>query len=199
MIGILNILVKIPYLAGKMVASWGAGNDHAAGVAAGSHLEMSKTGKDGIKLIVEAVKAGTLDEALLDQRVDEFLQVVFELCESANDRKGTTFFDVDDYHDSAGKVAKEYIVLLKNEENILLLKSNKKIDIIGDFAKETRYQCVGSSIVNPTKIDNVLEAWDKTHAKIIGYAQGFERNGKENKKSLLEVLELAEKIDAVLL
>ncbi len=62
---------------GFVVSDWGASNDHTAGVAVGSHLEMPTTGGDSDLELVEAVKSGRLDEKLLDQRVDELLDQVF--------------------------------------------------------------------------------------------------------------------------
>ena len=59
------------------MSDWGASNDHTAGVAVGSHLEMPTTGGDSDLELVEAVKSGRLDEKLLDQRVDELLDQVF--------------------------------------------------------------------------------------------------------------------------
>ena len=184
---------------GIVISDWGASNDHAAGVAAGSHLEMPTTGDDGTRLIIEAVESGKLKEAKLDQRVDELLNIIFELKEAQSAAHAPSDFEVEDHHGAARKAAEECIVLLKNNEDILPLKSNKKIAIIGDFAENTRYQGAGSSMVNPTKLDNALEAWKKTHAKIVGYAKGFERDGKSNETLKSEALNLAKRSDVVLL
>ncbi len=184
---------------GFVISDWGASNDHALGVANGSHLEMPTTGKDGIKLIVDAVKSGKLDESVLDERLDEFLSVVFRLKEAQATKNTPSDFDIEDHHVSARKAAEECIVLLKNEEEILPIKSNRKIGIIGDFAKDTRYQGAGSSLVNPTKLDNALEAWKKTDAKVIGYEQGFERHGKSNSELIFKAVALAKKSDVVLM
>lgn len=61
---------------GYVVSDWGGSNDHALGVKNGSHLEMPGTGKSGMHDIVNAVKNGTLEESVLDQRLDELLRVI---------------------------------------------------------------------------------------------------------------------------
>ena len=58
---------------GIVVSDWGGSNDHVEGVRAGSHLEMPAPGPWGDLLLVDAVKNGALDEAVLDERVDEYL------------------------------------------------------------------------------------------------------------------------------
>lgn len=80
------------------------------------------------------------------------------------------------------RVAEESIVLLKNEEKILPIRKGQKVAVIGDFAQKARYQGAGSSIVNPTKLDNTLDYLKKSDIESIGYEPGFERYGKKNKK-----------------
>lgn len=135
---------------GFVVSDWGGSNDHALGVKNGSHLEMPGTGKSGMYDIIHAVENGDLDEAVLDQRLDELLNVIFSTHQATEDAKGKTF-DVEAHHNLARKAAEESIVLLKNEDQILPLKPGTKVAVIGDFAKTPRYQGAGSSLVNPAK------------------------------------------------
>lgn len=133
---------------GFVVSDWGGSNDHALGVKNGSHLEMPGTGKSGMYDIIHAVENGDLDEAVLDQRLDELLNVIFSTHQATEDAKGKTF-DVEAHHNLARKAAEESIVLLKNEDQILPLKSGTKVAVIGDFAKVPRYQGAGSAIEMP--------------------------------------------------
>ena len=110
---------------GYVVSDWGGSNDHALGVKNGSHLEMPGTGKSGMHDIVNAVKNGTLEESVLDQRLDELLRVIFATHQATVDGKGTTF-NKEAHHKLARKAAEESIVLLKNEEQILPLKQGTK-------------------------------------------------------------------------
>lgn len=133
---------------GFVVSDWGGSNEHALGVKNGSHLEMPGTGKSGMYDIIHAVENGDLDEAVLDQRLDELLNVIFSTHQATEDAKGKTF-DVEAHHNLARKAAEESIVLLKNEDQILPLKSGTKVAVIGDFAKVPRYQGAGSAIEMP--------------------------------------------------
>ena len=105
---------------GFVVSDWGASNDHVAGVAAGSHLEMPTTGGDSDEELIQAVKAGKLDEKLLDQRVEELLDAILPLREAVDKVKGIKF-DIEKHHAMARKAAEQSIVLLKNENHILPL------------------------------------------------------------------------------
>ncbi len=182
---------------GFVVSDWGASNSHTDGVKAGSHLEMPTTGKDGIRELLEAVKKGALSEELLDKRVDELLSVIFDTCNVKG--KKNQEFDVELHHRMAEKAAEECIVLLKNDNQLLPLKTGTKVAVIGDFAKNPRYQGAGSSVVNPTRLDNSLDAIAKSELDMIGYEQGFLRNGHKDETRKNHAIELAKKADAVLL
>ena len=60
---------------GYVMSDWGAVSDRVAGVAAGLDLEMPSSGGVNDKKIVEAVRAGKLDEAVVDQAVERILTV----------------------------------------------------------------------------------------------------------------------------
>lgn len=184
---------------GFVVSDWGASNDHAEGVRAGSHLEMPTTGEDGKRILLKAIEEGRLKEEELDQRVDELLDVIFYLTgeKHSQEQKGT--FDVKAHHLSAKKAAEECIVLLKNENHILPLKSNQKVAVIGDFAYHARYQGAGSSQVNPTKLDEPIDVWKRTDMQIVGECAGFMRNGQRNETLKQTAVTLAKSADVVVL
>lgn len=142
---IRDILVDEWGFNGFVVSDWGGSNDRVAGLEAGSHLEMPGTGGDSDRELVAAVKSGRIPESLLDERIDEYLRVLFAtiIPENAPD------FNVEEHHSFAHKVAWSSIVLLKSERNILSLKPRTKVAVIGDFADNPRYQGLGSSVVNP--------------------------------------------------
>lgn len=184
---------------GMVVSDWGGSNDHVEGVRQGSHLEMPSTGKMGTKQLIRAVEEGRLDEAILDQRVDELLRVVFDTHAATEEHEGKGF-DVKKHHDFARKAAAQSIVLLKNEHHILPLSSEKTVAVIGDFAKTPRYQGAGSSLVNPTKeAENMLDLMASYPVSYLDYARGYVRNKKADEKLMMEAVELAKKADVVLL
>jgi len=182
---------------GMVVSDWGGSNDHVLGVSNGSHLEMPSTGKSGMKEIREAVEKGKLKESILDQRVDELLSVVFsaQKQESVNNE---SIINIDRGHEFAEKVARESIVLLRNRTNLLPLPKNAKVAVIGDFAKEPRYQGAGSSFVNATQVETTLEAIKETSLELVGFARGYIRNQKTNIKLIEEAKILAQKSDYLL-
>ena len=69
-------------------------------------------------------------------------------------------------------------MLLKNNEDLLPLSKDNKVGFIGDFFKNPRYQGAGSSVVNPTKLDNILAFKDEYEFNYVGYEQGYHRYGK---------------------
>lgn len=180
---------------GFVVSDWGASNDHALGVKNGSQLEMPSTGAAGAKEIIDAVKNGTLEESILDERLDELLQVVF----ATHMEKRPEKFDMQKHHEEARRAAAESIVLLKNADQILPLNVGISTAVIGDFAETPRYQGAGSSVVNPTKLDTTLKLIDGYNIRYAGYAKGYERTGKTNPGLLEEAVKLAKSAQAVLL
>lgn len=64
------------------------------------------------------------------------------------------------------------MVLLKNDDKILPLKKGQKIAVIGEMAKSPRFQGAGSSVINPTKLDNAYDELVKLGADVT-YAQGY--------------------------
>ena len=181
--------------AGMVVSDWGGNNDRVDAVKAGSTLEMPASQGQTDRYIVEAVRNGQLEEAVLDEQVDRLLDVLF----SARPHITGKTYDPDQHHQEAARVAEKTAVLLKNEDAILPLTKQQKVAVIGDFAKQPRYQGAGSSRINPTQLDNGLEALKSAGTNIIGYAPGFRRGGKMDEKLLQEACNLAAKADVVVL
>lgn len=183
---------------GIVVSDWGGSNDHVLGVEHGSHLEMPSTGKMGTTEIVQAVESGRLKEELLDQRVDELLSVILDTHNVIYKDKGKTF-DVESHHNFAKRVARESIVLLKNEGNILPLAKGSNVTVIGDFAEKPRYQGAGSSLVNPIKVDTTLEIFSESGLVMNRFEQGYERNKKTDYKLIEKAKDAATKSEYVLI
>ncbi len=181
---------------GFVVTDWGASNDHALGVAAGSTLEMPDPGLDSARELIAAVESGKIAMADVDERVDELLDAVLTLTENAKD--AATEFDVEAHHAIAKKAAVESAILLKNENNILPLSAGAKVALIGDFAFTPRYQGAGSSLVNPTKLETVSELIKYYDLQVVGSCSGYQRNGKEDAAMIKEAVDLAGRADVVI-
>ena len=182
---------------GAVVTDWGGSNDHALGVKNGSTLEMPCPGGDSIRELMKAVQDGKISEADVDARLDEMLELV--LSTHAAVEKAPRTFDAAAHHKLARRAAAESIVLLRNEGGILPLKPNEKLAVIGDFAETPRYQGAGSSAVNSIKVDSFLDCLAESGLNSVGYAKGFDRQGKPDEALKAEAVQLAKNANVVLL
>lgn len=153
---------------GYVMSDWGAVNDRVKGLKAGLELEMPGSGGNTDKEIVEAVKSGELEEAVLDRAVERILNIVFKFTDNRQEGK----FDLEEDHKLAAKIAGESMVLLKNEGVLPLPAQGKKIAFIGKFAETPRFQGGGSSHINSFKITSALEAVKEVAE--VTYAQGYD-------------------------
>ena len=152
---------------GYVMSDWGAVSDRVAGVAAGLDLEMPASGGVNDRKIVEAVKAGKLDEKLVDQACERIRNIVFRYLDSA---KPETPWDKEAQHVQAADIAAECMVLLKNEENLLPLSKEDDVAFIGEFAMKPRFQGGGSSHINCFKTTGAAEA---AKGLKVTYAPGY--------------------------
>ena len=181
---------------GMVVTDWGGSNDRVKGLIAGNSLEMPTTGGETNEGIIKTVKSGEISEDVLDENLDRLLNLVFDTSKAVNASKES--FDKEKHHLMAQKVAEESMVLLKND-NALPLNNKEKVAVIGDFAKTPRYQGAGSSIVNPTKLDNTIDVIADFDINYIGFEPGYNRYGKKSKNLIKKALKLAEQAETILL
>ena len=141
---------------GLVVSDWGAVHDRVAALAAGLDLEMPPNRGVSDAAIVTAVRAGQLDEHVLDTAVARVLRLVDRA--TANPEPPAVV-DADAHHALARSAATECAVLLKNQDRLLPLRpaAGDTIAVIGEFTRTPRYQGAGSSQVNPTRVDVALD------------------------------------------
>src|SRR5699024_520840 len=87
--------------------------------------------------------------------------------------------------------------LLKNKGAILPLQSSDRLAFIGDFAYEPRYQGAGSSKINPTQLDTILDVKDDLGWEDVAVARGYRRDGKKDEALVDEAVELSRTADKV--
>lgn len=187
---------------GLFVTDWGASVDRVPGLEAGTDLEMPSSGTLNSERIIAAVENGVLDEAVLDEGVDNVVDLIIK---SKPALEKDFKYDVEAHHAVARKVAEGSMVLLKNDDNILPLKSNAKIAVIGEMAKAPRYQGAGSSVINPTKLDNAYDSLIELGADVT-YAQGYykapptkkDKNRKSESELTAEAVKAAKAADVAL-
>jgi beta-glucosidase len=144
---------------GLVVSDWGAVADRVAALAAGLDLEMPPNLGVSDAALVAAVRAGELDEAVLDTSVRRVLELVAR-AQPALAEPGQV--DAEAHHDLARQAARESAVLLKNEGGALPLSlaPGRTLAVVGEMARTPRYQGAGSSQVVPTRLDAALDQLD---------------------------------------
>ena len=182
---------------GAVVTDWGGSNDHALGVKNGSTLEMPAPGGDAVRELLKAVETGKISESDVDARLDELLTLVLDTHAAVENHSRS--FDADAHHALARRAAAESAVLLKNDGNLLPLAAGASVAVIGDFAETPRYQGAGSSAVNSIKVDTFLDCLKDSGLHSVGFAAGFDRQGKPDDAKKAEAVALAKKADTVLL
>jgi beta-glucosidase len=181
---------------GLVVSDWGAVTDPVVAVAAGLDLEMPSTSGGSARQLVEAVKAGRLDGAALDRAVTRLLTLI------TRTTHGSEPVDFAQHHALARRAAAESAVLLKNEDAILPLDPDARMNVavIGEFARTPTFQGGGSSRVNAVQVDNALDALMEAageHLRL-SFSPGFAVSGEEDHALLSEAVAAAEAADIVL-
>ena len=168
---------------GVVMSDWGAVSDRVPALAAGLDLEMPSSGNLTDAEIVAAVRAGELDEAVLDTAVRRLLRLVQRALPAV---QSTDTYDVAAHHALARQAAADGAVLLKNDavpattagEDAVPLLPLRAADaagvaVLGEFARTPRYQGAGSSQVSPTRLDVALEAIHDLTGADVAFAPAF--------------------------
>ena len=176
---------------GYVVSDWGAVSDRVKGVHAGLDLEMPSSGGTNDKRVVDAVRAGLLDEKDVDLCVERILTVHQRYLDNA---KPNTVWDMEAQHELARQLAAECMVLLKNDGGILPIRQGESVAVIGKFAREPRFQGGGSSHINCFRIESLMDALEGVPG--VSYAQGYDIVTEEPDESLIaQAVEVAKQAD----
>jgi beta-glucosidase len=178
---------------GIVVSDWGAISNRADSILAGCDLEMpSSLGYQTNKVI----QASQYDEKLrnaVDDSANRMLNFISKYHQNFHQT-----YDVDVHHQAARQIARESMVLLKNE-GLLPLNRNDKVAMIGGFAFDMRYQGGGSSHINPNKLEQLIEI-DKNYSDQIIFSKGYGiKNNHEDDIHLKHAIKVAKDVDKVVL
>ena len=177
---------------GVVITDWGAENERVPGLIAGQEIEMPTSSGIGTKLIIDAVNNGELDVAVLDAAVDK----IIELTKKAEPMLGKEYtYDSDAHHNLAREIAAQCMVLMKNDGNILPLKKDAKIALIGEMAHTPRYQGAGSSLINPIKLDCAYNTMKEMGASFT-FSKGYALKKCKYNKALELIVEAKNKAKA---
>jgi len=180
---------------GLVVSDWGAVRDRVAALKGGLDWEMPGPQDRRVQAVVDAVRAGELDETVLDESVRRILRIVFKAQETPKTGK----FDVDAHHELARKIASEGMVLLKNN-GILPLKGQQHIAVIGRSAETAHFQGGGSSHIHPTKVAMPYkELQARAENSELTYAEGYPGDNSFNQGMIDQAVGLAQSADVAIL
>ncbi len=179
---------------GVVVTDWGAANDRVLGLKNGNDLEMPSSGGYNDKKICDAVRNGELEEKYVDLAADRMITLI----KNSDAVLGNYSYDKEAHHELAAEICRQSLVLLKNEDNILPLKKEMKIAVIGEMARAPRYQGAGSSIINPTKLTDAFEGLISNGVSPL-FAPGYNKKKDEiNETMMRDARVVASKCDVAL-
>jgi beta-glucosidase len=194
--GLLTDILKKEWgFEGLVVSDWGAVHDRVPALNGGLDLEMPGPKDRRVQKVIEAVRSGALEEAILDEAVRRILTIVFK---AAQTPKGGTF-DVEAHHALAQRIAAEGMVLLKNN-GLLPLKDHAHIAVIGRAAEQAAFQGGGSSHINPTRVAVPFkELQNRAGEAELTYAPGYPADDSFNAALIDQAVELARSADVALI
>ena len=154
-----NILRKEWGFKGLVMTDWFGGKDPVAQMKAGNDLLMPGTANQA-KAIVDAVKNGTLDEKVLDENAARLLGLVLE----SPTFKGYRFSNAPDLVKNARlsrHAATEGMILLRNEQQALPLKTAKNLAVYGTTSYDIIAGGTGSGDVNKAYTVSLIDGLSK--------------------------------------
>ncbi|MBW3082182.1 beta-glucosidase GluB [Bifidobacterium phasiani] len=184
---------------GMVVSDWGGSNSAVDAVKAGGTLEMPTPGFTSVRELTGAVAAGTLAEADLNARAAEIAKIARLTKVEGVGRDDLLNDDLAAaHHVVARHVAECSSVLMKNEGATLPLPAGVNVAVVGDMARTARYQGSGSSKVNATKEENLVDELTAAEGvNVVGYAQGYDRQGAANQGLIDEAVALGGRADVI--
>ena len=176
---------------GVVVSDWGAVHNSWKSAKAGIDLEMPFR-EQAYSELKDALDKGLLTIEEIDERVNK----VLELIEKTDNLKKQITTTAEQRHEKAVKIAKECMVLLKNEDNLLPLKGGE-IMFAGHHQANPSLGGGGSAYVSTKYKLNPLhiEVQDRLGKKANCFAPNFLTDGYNISRRVGEVLQKARKAD----
>ncbi len=150
---------------GLVVSDWAACSDLTKSVPAGVDLDMPGTSGYHQEKCIKDYENGKISEEDIVRASDRVLALITKY--EPKNRKHIQH----DYHKTALDVAKKCAVLLKNE-GMLPLENAKTVTVIGEMARNVRFQGGGSSHINVPHYKNILDAFKEKGIKC-EFAKGY--------------------------
>jgi beta-glucosidase len=207
---LMNTILKGEWgFQGAVISDWGAVHNTMEALNNGTDVEMGTDLNIGPNYgkyfmgdtVVTLVKAGMVDEKLLDEKVRRVLRIMYKTNMFGKRQEGS--FNTPEHQATALRIAEEAIVLLKNDKILPLKKEGiKTIAVIGANADRKHAGAGGSSQVN-AKYEVTALAGIK---KLVGdkvtvrYAPGYEiaKGAGADRKLIQEAVKAATGADVVI-
>ena len=118
---------------GMTVSDWGGTHSTMGAALGGLCVQMTGDNYFG-QALIDSVRNGALDEAVVDAKVREILRLRFAIEPVPEDVANTVMTSQPETQKIAYEIAQKSIVLLKNEGNLPIANDVKKIAVIGQNA-----------------------------------------------------------------
>lgn len=163
---------------GVIISDWGSVSRRDAGVAVGMDLEMPDSRGRFDADVYQALEEGRLTEEQIDRCVLRTLRFAARCAERRQMSGPAGRADEKKHHALAREIAARSMVLLKNKDRMLPLQRNKKVAVIGEFARTPRYQGGGSAHVRPAHLEIPLESLRRVFPRLV-FEPGYSLDGGE--------------------
>jgi beta-glucosidase len=185
---------------GLVVSDWGAVGHRVRALSAGLDLQMPGGDSASDQEVVEAVRVGELDEAVVTEGARRAVQLAWRAF-SARTAHPDSRFDPEGHHALAREVAGSAMVLLQNDGDILPLAADGgSVAVIGPFAAQPRIQGGGSSRVIPTKVDVALDEMRAlAGTTTVDFTEGYRHDGSDTEALRAEAVRQAGDADTAVL
>lgn len=191
---------------GVVISDWGAIHDTVEAATAGMDIEMNVTCNFDeyffANQLIKAVEEGKVNEEVINEKIRRILRLMYKINIFSNDRKRGRY-NSPKHREKTLYIARESIVLLKNENNVLPLKDNqiRTLAVIGENANTMHSNGGGSAEIKALyEVTPLLGIKARLGGQTeVKYAKGYSSDKSEKEKLIEEAVELAKISDAVVI
>ncbi|MCF1422864.1 beta-glucosidase family protein [Mangrovimonas futianensis] len=178
---------------GIVISDWAAVHDTKKALESGTDIEMG-TPKPFNEFyfadaLIQAVKDGKIDEKQVDKSVKRILRMMYTLKSVDDKGRAKGSISTEAHFQDAYAIAAESVVLLKNENNLLPLKTEgvKSIAVIGNNAKKKNaLGGFGAGVKTKREVTPLEGLQNRLPSDItINYAEGYLERYSNNEKAKL--------------
>lgn len=191
---------------GVTVCDWGGVHDTVEAANGGLDIEMNVTYNFDdyffAKPLIQAVKEGKVTEEVVNEKIRRILRMMYKINAFSDDRK-RGIYNSPKHREKTLDIARESIVLLKNEKNVLPLKDNKikTLAVIGENANIIHSNGGGSAEIKALyEVTPLLGIKSRLGGQTeVKYAKGYDVDKSKKEALINEAVELAKTSDAVII